>query len=533
MAKPRVFVSSAYVGLADLRRTLSTFLDDLGCEPVLFETGGVFFDHNQPLDESCYKAVATCDLFVLIIGGRYGSASSRDIKIGKVRKYNSITKTEYITARDAGLPIFTFVEAAVHSEFRTWQNNKREHKAIKYAHVDTPRIFDLLHDIYSLGKNNFIQTYASGEDIITSLRHQCAGIIHEYAMVKRAQAAERASVPVNSYKLFFYRHQKHLTFAELSRRSGVDRKVLRQLEMLDTPTKAPRDDYFPLFDKASLAKIEAALDCPTIAAGRPDDFSSAYILYYATYKHESFVPKACRVEQVFPTRAVVFDFDGTLTVRHDDDTTWEKIWKLLGYSIDDCAHYHQLFSAKKITHAEWCEITRDHFRDRGLRENQLPEIAKATVLIPGTEATLRLLAANRIKLFILSGSIKQVVKAALGDLVNLFEDIRANELVFDRSGLLQDIVGTRYDFEGKAAYLTRVIAEHDFEPLEVLFVGNSCNDVFASRSGARTLCVNPRFTDPNNIEHWTYYLRSMDDLDDVLPYAIPDIKRFSPIRSTA
>ena len=86
---------------------------------------------------------------------------------------------------------------------------------------------------------------------------------------------------------------------------------------------------------------------------------------------------------------------------------------------------------------------------------------------------------------------------------------------------LKRIIGTRYDFEGKADYHRTLMSDQGFDPLEVLFVGNSCNDVFASQSGARTLCVNPRFTDPNNVEHWTYFIRQMRDLSEVLPYALP------------
>jgi hypothetical protein len=70
-----------------------------------------------------------------------------------------------------------------------------------------------------------------------------------------------------------------------------------------------------------------------------------------------------------------------------------------------------------------------------------------------------------------------------------FEEIRANEIVFDSSGIISEIQGTSFDFEGKAVFLKRVIEDLRLSPSDVLFVWNSCNNVFTSQSGVRTLCV--------------------------------------------
>jgi len=54
--------------------------------------------------------------------------------------------------------------------------------------------------------------------------------------------------------------------------------------------------------------------------------------------------------------------------------------------------------------------------------------------------------------------------------------------------------------------------------LDVLFVGNSLNDIYASRSGARTLCVNPHLTNPEIEEHWTYCIPEMRNLKQILQH---------------
>jgi HAD superfamily phosphoserine phosphatase-like hydrolase len=214
----------------------------------------------------------------------------------------------------------------------------------------------------------------------------------------------------------------------------------------------------------------------------------------------------------------VFDFDGTLARESNNETTWEKIWLLLGYSIDDCIFLHRRYSKKEISHEEWCDITKDRFRDKNLSEEQMGSIAKSIKLIPGTNETLHELHKRGITLHILSGSIKLIIREVIDDLVWLFDDIKANDFIFDDLGKLEAIRGTLYDFHDKATYLRKLISENRVSPLEVLFIGNSNNDEWASQSGARTLCVNPTQTNPNDSDNWTYVIKKMDNLNQILEY---------------
>jgi phosphoglycolate phosphatase-like HAD superfamily hydrolase len=63
-----------------------------------------------------------------------------------------------------------------------------------------------------------------------------------------------------------------------------------------------------------------------------------------------------------------------------------------------------------------------------------------------------------------------------------------------------------------------LIKELDVSPLDVLFIGNSSNDELAGQSGARTLCVNPHFTDPATNIQWSYAIRKMENLGEILPF---------------
>lgn len=107
MAKPRVFVSSTYYDLKHVHSSLDTFIESLGFESILSEMGNIAYIPDTPLDESCYREAASADIFVLLVGGRYGSeASSEEKKPTRefFDQYDSITKKEYESALNRGIP---------------------------------------------------------------------------------------------------------------------------------------------------------------------------------------------------------------------------------------------------------------------------------------------------------------------------------------------------------------------------------------------------------------------------------------------
>jgi hypothetical protein len=192
MAKPRVFVSSTYYDLRHIRSNIEAFIESIGYEPVLFESGDIAFSHDIALDESCYREIQNAHMMILIIGGRYGSGvsgeqqPSDDEKEKFYRNFNSITKKEYETARARDIPIFIFVEKGVHAEYRTFKLN-RKNTHVKYAHVDSVNVFRLLDNILSQHRNNFVREFEKFEDISVWLREQWAGLFAEFLMRQSTQ----------------------------------------------------------------------------------------------------------------------------------------------------------------------------------------------------------------------------------------------------------------------------------------------------------------------------------------------------------
>lgn len=191
MSRPRVFISSTYFDMKHVRSSLEMFVGSLGFDVILSEKGKIAYSPDMPLDESCYKEAQASDIFVLLIGGRYGSeASPRTAKAPKdfFERYNSITKKEYLAARDKGIPIYILIEKSVHSEYETYLRNKGN-KGIVYAHVDSVNVFELVEDIVSQPKNNPIQQFERHSDIENWLREQWAGLFKE--LLQRMQGQEQ------------------------------------------------------------------------------------------------------------------------------------------------------------------------------------------------------------------------------------------------------------------------------------------------------------------------------------------------------
>lgn len=217
-------------------------------------------------------------------------------------------------------------------------------------------------------------------------------------------------------------------------------------------------------------------------------------------------------------QAIVFDFDGTLT-NTKLRTTWESLWEMLGYDVQECRNLHKQYDKGKLTHQEWCDITAEKFIKKMLTRQQVLELAKRIKLIAGCKKTLQALKDRNIKLYIASGSIKDIIENVLGNTHRFFTEIKANEFIFDtQTSILNKIIGTKYDFEGKANYIKYIANRLKISTSDILFVGNSNNDMWAYQSGANTLCINPTLTNYHDDTIWHNTIVECKNLLEILPF---------------
>lgn len=191
---PRVFVSSTYFDLKHVRERIEKFIENYGFEPILFESDKVTYQHEKEIDHSAYYEVGLCHIMVLIVGGRYGSPTSKKKQDEERKKYDenyiSITRKEFETATQKNIPVLIFVDKNVHGEYQTYKENQeyfdelyssktkesKDQKIFKFAHVDHINVFKFI----DLIRTKPIKTFEKVEEIESYIKSQLSGMFYLY-----------------------------------------------------------------------------------------------------------------------------------------------------------------------------------------------------------------------------------------------------------------------------------------------------------------------------------------------------------------
>lgn len=325
---------------------------------------------------------------------------------------------------------------------------------------------------------------------------------------------ESSEVPINSFKMCYYRNEvnKGMSQKTLAQKAETSTRKIGKYEKISSDGDKL---YFPTCPIKELLRIEEALSINFGGLIGSDEITQIIDQkeYYDRFKTLSLT------QQHNSYKAIVFDFDGTLADAKQMKTTWQKIWSTLGYDLKICENLHSRFDRKEITHQTWCDMTAGYFIKKNMNHDQLIKIAKTIQLVEGFKETITKLLEHNIALYIVSGSIKEIIYYILGDFANYFKDISANEMIFDENGYLSKIKGTQFDFSGKAEYIRRLVDNNsELSPKQILFIGNSFNDAHVYKSGCRTLCVNPHLTNSHNTKYWHERIDNMENLLEIIPY---------------
>ncbi|GAB3834922.1 DUF4062 domain-containing protein [Hymenobacter jeollabukensis] len=233
--QPRVFISSTYYDLKYVRESIEQFIESYGFDPVLFESGRVTFEHGRSLDTSCYQEVDSCHIMILIIGGRYGSATSQQEQNIDYEKYDaeytSITKGEFETAAQNNIPVFIFIDKNVYAEYQTYKQNItlfnkiiKENNSFKFAHVDSINIFKFIQEV----SKRPIKTFERVEEIIEYLRSQFSGMFYLYLNKMRTEPSNKTIL--NSVNELNTVTSKINSIVEALGRKMIDQEELKQIE---------------------------------------------------------------------------------------------------------------------------------------------------------------------------------------------------------------------------------------------------------------------------------------------------------------
>lgn len=179
MAAPRVFISSTCFDFAEVRDSLISFCQGFGFDVVLSEKGDVFYHPDLHTHESCVNEISNCQLFILIIGGRFGGKY-------RVDPQKSITNAEYISAKELGIPVFTFVKETVLADHHVFQKNKDKKfsKEIEYPSIENQNyaenIFEFIDAVRSSNVNNGFFPFRYAKELHENLRKQWAAMFFDF-----------------------------------------------------------------------------------------------------------------------------------------------------------------------------------------------------------------------------------------------------------------------------------------------------------------------------------------------------------------
>lgn len=187
--KPRIFISSTFYDLKHIREDLANFVRSYGYEPILFEDGDIGYTPGKTLDSSCYETMKNSDMVILIIGGEYGSPASGEREDG-FKEYISVTRNEFRTAIDSGIPVFAMIDKNVMAEYRMYEANydlieieKKKLNFVSTKNVNVLRFIKEVKGVVALP----VQEFEKNSDIKEFIRKQWSDMFKNYLVSLKDQ----------------------------------------------------------------------------------------------------------------------------------------------------------------------------------------------------------------------------------------------------------------------------------------------------------------------------------------------------------
>lgn len=169
---PTVFISSTVDDLRHIRDAVRATVEEVGYQPVMSEYGEIGYMGGDAAEDACYRTVPECQLVVLIIGKRYGSAAKNDPN-------KTITELEFEKALGNGSRIITLVDKEVLGFKKVFDANPHE-KKVKYPGMNDPgKTFEFIARVSRSAMKNAILPYSTASDVRGLLKRQFAILFHD------------------------------------------------------------------------------------------------------------------------------------------------------------------------------------------------------------------------------------------------------------------------------------------------------------------------------------------------------------------
>ncbi|HAS6660373.1 TPA: DUF4062 domain-containing protein [Vibrio parahaemolyticus] len=185
--KPTVFVSSTCFDLGQVRSDIRDLIHTFGLESMLSEYDSFPVSPDTDTISNCLRNVREkADIFVLIIGGRYGFQTEN----GK-----SITNLEYLEAKKKGIPIYVFVNSSIMNILPIWKNNP---DADFSSHVENQKVFEFVESV-SHFKSNWVYKFDSASEIKSALLQQIPYLFMDSLEARKKLKDNEVNLPSDLY----------------------------------------------------------------------------------------------------------------------------------------------------------------------------------------------------------------------------------------------------------------------------------------------------------------------------------------------
>lgn len=248
MARPRVFVSSTFYDLRQLRSDLELFIRESGFDPILNERGHIPYGSHDKLEEYCYREIGTVDILVSIVGARFGAEAQQP--------GYSISQMEVKTALQLGKQVYVFIDKNVHAEYRTYLLNK-DNASVKYTFADDIRIYKFIEEHLALPHNNAVQAFEFGHEIASYLREQWSGLFQRLLQSGATRKQDESFASIQNAAATLNELVRYLTEQNRQAGHGIEQILLYNHPLFAAMRRAHQVNY-PVF-VFTVAELEARL----------------------------------------------------------------------------------------------------------------------------------------------------------------------------------------------------------------------------------------------------------------------------------
>jgi hypothetical protein len=190
MVAPKVFLSSTIYDVRHVRNELKKFFDNYGFIPILSEEYDILYTPSQSNQTSCLDEISDCDIFIIIIGSRYGTIEKGELY--------SITHKEFQEARTNNLIIYVFYDFYVYQEYKSYINNEERYAIgeYKFIHILDKKVIDLIKEVESHNPSLPQICYINTDEIVKFLRKQLSLLIKQKVFMKKTVETKEETINI-------------------------------------------------------------------------------------------------------------------------------------------------------------------------------------------------------------------------------------------------------------------------------------------------------------------------------------------------